>query len=977
MKKLTSLFTLLVLSVTMTVAQTLNVKVGNVTYAFSAEQAGDMLFNEGSAITILDKEFALSEIDEMVIDESSVDDNTVSVSYSDTEAQVVVAGNIARYITVSSNGAHVNITQSDDVAEEISYSLSGSSSDGEFYMTGSYKASVILRGLTLTNTTPVYSGAAICIMNGKRINLNVKEGTENTITDCAVGNQKAAIYCKGHLELKGKGTLNVYGKLAHGIKSGDYTSMKNCTVNILSAPKDGLSVNEFFLMESGTLNISGTGDDGIQVDLDGKTSTGELSEHEDEDSGNIYLETGTVNITVTADAAKGMKAAGDVKIIGGKLTVNQTGGIIVEDDDISYPTSVKATGDIVITAGTVTIVNNGEGGKGLSADGNISIDEANVETTVNITANGTGGTAETSGSTSTEPAASYKVYVSLPTSGGGGGPGQQSSAWSKVYLYKSDGTLVQQLTSTVTKSSGYSSLTFYYYDFKAADSGTYYFKSDNYTSGGWGGGTTYTIKSSNFSGPTTGTDIYYSISNSYTTSGTTRTYSLSNVTSTYGGTSDISEDTGTSYNASGIKADGNVTIGGGTVTVKHSGSMSKSIKSKATVTINGGTITLIPSGEMKVINNDASYSSGIKTVDFVQNDGTLIINASGQANRGVTATNITTNGGTLKISNSGAGVQGSNDNYTATGLKADTSMKLNGGIITITMSGTGGKGIKSSGTYTQGTSDGNGPTLTVTTTGSSLGGSSGGGGGFPGGGFPGQQSSGGSSAKGIKVQGTIYLYGGTSEVYTSTDGAEGLESKTAIYVQGGKHYFKCYDDCINSSGKIFFNGGVTVCYGYGNDAVDSNAGTTGAITIGNGVVFAYTTKGSPEEGLDCDNNSYIQITGTGIAISAGGVQGGGSSSSTISNAAQGYAFVTSSIPYNTGRYYTLSNTSGTNLVTYSFEGSLSSNLALFTATGMVKNSTYYLKYSTTAPTDATTAWHGLYLGSSATGTTSVTTITAK
>ena len=44
---------------------------------------------------------------------------------------------------------------------------------------------------------------------------------------------------------------------------------------------------------------------------------------------------------------------------------------------------------------------------------------------------------------------------------------------------------------------------------------------------------------------------------------------------------------------------------------------------------------------------------------------------------------------------------------------------------------------------------------------------------------------------------------------------------------------------------------------------------------------------------------------------------------------------------------------------------------------MVKNSTYYLKYSTTAPTDATTAWHGLYLGSSAVGTTSVTSITAK
>ena len=179
-----------------------------------------------------------------------------------------------------------------------------------------------------------------------------------------------------------------------------------------------------------------------------------------------------------------------------------------------------------------------------------------------------------------------------------------------------------------------------------------------------------------------------------------------------------------------------------------------------------------------------------------------------------------------------------------------------------------------------------------------------------------------------------------------------------------------------------FNGGVTVCYSNGNDAVDSKAGTTGAITIGNGVAFAYTTKGDPEEGFDCDNNSYIQITGTGIGISAGGSQGGGggrgsSSGNTISNAKQGYAFVTSTISYTKGRYYTLADASGNNLVTYSFEGSCSSKLALFTATGMVKGSTCNVKYSTTEPTNATTAWHGLYLGSTHQGTSSVASITAK
>lgn len=975
MKRLSMLLSAFITSVAM-MAQTLNVVQGNVTYAFPASQCGEMNYANGTTCTILNKTFTLSEVDNMYIDNSEVTDNMVEVTYEGTSAKVRVAGNVAQYVTPSLSGAHVSIAQGSDLGDEtgeITYSLSGSSDDGEFYMTGSYKATVELNGLTLKNTTPVYSGAAINIMDGKRIDLSIKKDTENSLTDAASGSQKAALYCKGHLELKGKGSLYVYGMLAHAIKSAEYMQMKNCSINVKQAVKDGISCDEYFLMESGELVVANVGDDAIQVDIDGTESTGETANHDDEDSGNIYLQGGTLNLNVTANGAKGVKAAGDVKVSGGSITVIQTGSIVA-DTDLSYPTSIKADGNINITGGTININNTADGGKGLSADGTINIDESNASVTIDIIANGKGGTAEVTGSTETETTGSYKVYVSVPTTGGGGmGPGGSgNSAWKNVYLYKSDGTLVQQLTNTVSKSNGYSTVTFYYYDFGASDSGTYYFKSDNYTSRN----TTYAIKSATFSGPTSGSDIYYSISNSYSTSSGTRTYSLTNVTSTYSGSSDLSEDEGTGYNAIGIKADGNLTIAGGTITIKNNGAMSKGMKSKATLTINGGNITLTPSGAMQVINNDASYSMGIKTVDFVQNDGTLKITSSGAAGRGISSTNITTNGGTLTITNSGTGQSGSSDDYTAKGLKADTKIALNAGTITITMTGNGGKGIKCNGTYTQGTSDGNGPTLTVTTTGSRFGSSSssGGWGWGPGGGM--QEGSGG-SAKGIKVQGNIYLYGGTTEVSTSTDGAEGLESKTTIYIEGGKHYFKCYDDCINCSGAIYFNGGATVCYSNGNDAVDSNYGRTGAITIGNGAVFAYSTKGAPEEGIDCDNNSYIQITGNGYAISAGANQGGGggwggSSSSTISNAKQGYAFVTSTLSYSAGRYYTLADASGNNLVTYSFAASCSSSLALFTAKGMVKGSTYNIKYSTVEPTDATTAWHGLYLGSSHKGTTSLT-----
>ena len=991
MRKIIFALTLAVTAITTGLAQTLNVVTGNVTTQFPAEQAGDMTYTDnGTLLTICGKTFTVSDIDQIYIDEQAVIDDSVSISYNGTEAAIVVAGNVAKYLTIVSSGAHVSITQDDDVEQEINYTLTGTTDDGEFYMTGSYKATVNLAGLVLTNTTPIYSGAALCIMNSKRINLSVKKGTENTLTDCATGSQKAAIYCKGHLELKGQGTLNVYGKLAHAIKSGEYMQMRKCTVNILEAVKDGLSCDEYFLMESGILNVSGTGDDAIQCDIDGTTTTGETEDHEDEDSGNIYILDGTVTLNITANAAKGMKAGGNLNVMGSKIDITQTGSIVASDD-LSYPTSMKSTGDINISGGTVTINNTADGGKGMSADGAINIDESSATTVIDIIANGKGGTAELTGTETGDPeeeTKSYKVYVSLPVASQGG-QGGQGNPWTTLYLYKEDGTQVQQLTSTVTKSSGSSSATFYVYDFQNAGDGStsYYFKSDDYTSRG--GRSTYTIKSTTFTAPTSGSDIYYSISNSYQTSGTTRTYSLTNVTNTYSGSSDVSEEEGTSYNAIGIKADSNLTVKGGTVTVKNTGAMSKSMKSKGTLTIDGGDITLTPSGAMQVINNDASYCSGIKTDDFIQNGGTLTINASGTAGKGISATNITTNGGTLSIKNTGGGQTGTNDNYTAKGMKADKDMALNGGAITITMSGAGGKGIKVNGNYTQGIKDNGGPTLKVTTTGSRFGSTSGGGGwGGWGPGGMGQSSSGG-SAKAVKVMGLVTIYDGETEIYTSTDGAEGLESKYAINIEGGKHYFKCYDDCINCSkkttgatGKIIFNGGVTVCYSTGNDAIDSNAGTTGAITIGNGAVMAYTTKGSPEEGFDCDNNSYIQITGNGYGISAGGTQGGGGwggTSSTISNANQGYALLSSTVSYKANTVYTLSDDNGNNLVTFSFPAAISSTLSLITAKGMVKGSTYYVKYvknaASTTPTDATTAWHGLYLGSSHQGDTDLISTT--
>ncbi|MBO7109977.1 MAG: carbohydrate-binding domain-containing protein, partial [Prevotella sp.] len=379
-------------------AQTLNVQVGNVTYLFPAAQTGEMPYDNAAAVTIMGKTFALSEIDEMTVDNTKVTDNSVSVSYDGTTATVTVAGNVAQYVTPTVNGAHVSIAQTNTDAvdgDEITYTLSGTTDDGEFALSGSYKCTVSLAGLTLTNP----SGAAINITNGKRIQLSAKKNTVNTLTDGAGGSQKACIYSKGQIQLQGNGTLNVIGNTKHAIKSGDYITVKNLTLNITKAVGDGISCEEYFQMKGGSVSISGVGDDGIQCDLGGTTSTGETTDHDDEDSGNVYLEDGTLSIIVTAAAAKGVKADGDMKVSGGDITIKTSGGGAWDSDDKKTKASscLSADGNTTISGGTLSLTSTGAGGKGISTDGSFTATGG----TLTVKTSGNAVVASSSGSLST------------------------------------------------------------------------------------------------------------------------------------------------------------------------------------------------------------------------------------------------------------------------------------------------------------------------------------------------------------------------------------------------------------------------------------------------------------------------------------------------------------------------------------------------------------------------------------------------
>jgi len=379
MKKLSAMTAAIVMTLAAT-AQTLNVNVGNVSYQFPASETGQMTFAGGTTLTVMDNAFTLTDIDSITVHDSKVTDNLVSIEYSTSgNATVKVPANVIQYVSATVSGNHVTIVQSNTDAvddDEITYQLTGNTTDGSLTLDGSYKCTISLAGVTLTNP----DGAAIMVTNKKRIQLSAKNGTVNTLTDGA-GSQKACIYSKGQLQLQGKGTLNVCGNTAHGIKSASYIYIKNLTLNVTSAVSDAINCEEYFQMASGTVTLSGLGGDGIQCDLGGDSSTGQTTDHEDEDTGNIYLEGGTLTVTTDATAAKCIKCDGSISVTDGTIVLNANGGVDTSDtSDLSYCCGLKADGDFTQTGGSITVNVNGAAGRGVGVDGTFSSPDSNTGT---------------------------------------------------------------------------------------------------------------------------------------------------------------------------------------------------------------------------------------------------------------------------------------------------------------------------------------------------------------------------------------------------------------------------------------------------------------------------------------------------------------------------------------------------------------------------------------------------------------------
>ena len=271
----------------------------------------------------------------------------ITVTWNGAQA-TVEKGNVLG-VDHSVEGGDV-VINSANTHNELELVLQGTSTNGSLTYTGSLKCKFYLNDLHLISS----KGAALDIQCGKRIAMILKEGTNNSLEDAPDGLQKAALYCKGHLEIEGAGSLTVIGNSKHGICTKEYLQLKKSTGNIsvTHAVSDGIHAGQYFMMNGGTVTVSGQQGDGIQTEI--LTLDDDVTPNPDKEfNGQVFVKGGTINVTVTGDTRKGIKSDAKMTITGGTLSVTATGdgskGISVKhleinQDDNTTLIQIKANG---------------------------------------------------------------------------------------------------------------------------------------------------------------------------------------------------------------------------------------------------------------------------------------------------------------------------------------------------------------------------------------------------------------------------------------------------------------------------------------------------------------------------------------------------------------------------------------------------------------------------------------------------------
>jgi len=401
---------------------------GNIMYASPISNVDEITFDTNYSKFKISGEANTLNIQKAVIDSLTFTSNTVNpdkiyIIWNGTDDATIINPYSSQGVNISATGGTVTVTATSGISD-LEYNLLGTSSAGSLTMSSTSPAKFVLNNLNLTNS----NGSAIGITGNQTHTFTLQSGTANSLTDGTSNTKNGALQTNGKIIFNGTGSLSINGIAKHGISTSKDIEIQNGTITVTGAASDGLH-SEGFTMSNGTLTVTATGDaidaGDAAIAISGGTITANLASDDVKGiktgSSTINISGGTINLTLTGAQSKAISAKGNITFDGGNITANLSGPAVLTASgngyDPSYSTTIKSSAAVTINNGTLnlTLTSTANGGKGISADGNIEI----YGGTVNITTAGNGAKyTNTSGVTDSYSSSAISGDANVIISGG-------------------------------------------------------------------------------------------------------------------------------------------------------------------------------------------------------------------------------------------------------------------------------------------------------------------------------------------------------------------------------------------------------------------------------------------------------------------------------------------------------------------------------------------------------------------------------
>ncbi|MFT3752386.1 MAG: carbohydrate-binding domain-containing protein [Paludibacter sp.] len=357
-----------------------------------------------------------------IVVNSALDQNEVTyiLSGTATEGSFKVYSNYRLNLNLNgvnisnSDGPAINIQSGKKISVNLAVGTTNVLTDGAVYATSTedQKAAFFSEGqlqFTGSGSLSVKSNNSHAICSDDYIQIDAGN-------IAVTGAVKDGIHSKDYFRMNG-GTLNVTAtgdgvdcELGDVIINGGSIT----TVNAVADTK-GISCDSLMTITGGTLNLTVSGNQSkglkskqamtlsggnITINTSGGVVLAALGSGYDASyctaiKGNTNVDIAGANITIksTGAAGKGISADGSINMSSGtvNITCSGTGTTYVNSSGVkdSYNSSCfTASANLNVTGGSLTCSSSGAGGKGMSADGTITIGSTTSSPTINLTTTG-------------------------------------------------------------------------------------------------------------------------------------------------------------------------------------------------------------------------------------------------------------------------------------------------------------------------------------------------------------------------------------------------------------------------------------------------------------------------------------------------------------------------------------------------------------------------------------------------------------